>query len=187
MLGNGEAATHLISDSHAGATLESGEVYRNWRRYCSDQFNRHLALKVVLLVQFAVYAAYRNRLETAFLADQLASAISTAGEAPKLTSPEMVIRSGRLASSAGTPQPSAPSTPVKSVLANGSAAADPPPVPVSHPHGGVSIGTPVQPAADETRSEQELLHPSNTGNLQLIVADMRPISPCCSRLDSDSA
>jgi hypothetical protein len=30
--------------------------------------------------QFAIYAAYRNRLETAFLADQLASAIATASE-----------------------------------------------------------------------------------------------------------
>lgn len=32
------------------------------------------------LLQFAVYAAYRNRLETAFLADELASAIPTAAD-----------------------------------------------------------------------------------------------------------
>ncbi|BDA49325.1 probable 1-phosphatidylinositol-3-phosphate 5-kinase FAB1C [Coccomyxa sp. Obi] len=134
-----------------------------------------VAIKKVM--QFAVYAAYRNRLETAFLADQLASAISTAGEAPWLTSPEKASGSSRLASSAGTPQPSAPSTPTKSVLANGSAAADPPPVPVSHPHGGVSIGTPVPPAPDETRSEQDPMQQSNSGSASLMSSLMASSAP----------
>lgn len=113
---------------------------------------------LVHIVQFAVYAAYRNRLETAFLADQLASAISTASQASspaKLSSLERAARRSMPASSSATPSQSAPSSPTKAALANGLAAAQPlPSVSVSHPHGGVSIGTVVQPSPAPEHPEQ---------------------------------
>ena len=77
--------------------------------------------------QFAVYAAYRNRLETAFLADELASAIPTASEgvpsagASAPSSPRKVASSaapsphaGSPAGSGGTPSlRSGPGTPAR--------------------------------------------------------------------------
>ncbi len=124
-----------------------------------------------VLSQFAVYAAYRNRLETAFLADQLASAISTADEShssSKLGTPEKAPKGSRPASSTATPQQSAPSSPTKAALANGEAP-NQSSVSVLNPHGGVSIGTPVQPPAEGARSEcaSEAEQQNNSGESAL--------------------
>ena len=60
-------------------------------------------------MQFAVYAAYRNRLETAFLADELASAIPTAGDcASRPGSPKRAAGQG---SAFGTPSRSIAGSP----------------------------------------------------------------------------
>lgn len=68
-------------------------------------------LILVYIVQFAVYAAYRNRLETAFLADELASAIPTVSDcASRPASPKRAAGQG---STFGTPSMSAAGTPKK--------------------------------------------------------------------------
>lgn len=62
-------------------------------------------------LQFAVYAAYRNRLETAFLADELASAIPTASDcASRPASPKRAAGQG---SAFGTPSRSIAGSPLK--------------------------------------------------------------------------
>ncbi|EIE24976.1 hypothetical protein COCSUDRAFT_83669 [Coccomyxa subellipsoidea C-169] len=142
---------------------------------------REALAAVKKVMQFAVYAAYRNRLETAFLADQLASAISTADEShssSKLGTPEKAPKGSRPASSTATPQQSAPSSPTKAALANG-VAPNQSSVSVSHPHGGVSIGTPVQPPAEGARSEcaSEAEQQNNSGSASLMSSLMASSAP----------
>ena len=56
-------------------------VYRDCKLVMNTKCSlMHVLEKIPSLLQFAVYAAYRNRLETAFLADELASAIPTAAD-----------------------------------------------------------------------------------------------------------
>jgi hypothetical protein len=114
-------------------------------------------------VQFAIYAAYRNRLETAFLADQLASAIPTA-DAASLSKPSTPKHDSLLASAAGTPSQSAPSSPRRALLANGDTL-PPPQRPPSVP----------LPRAAAAQADQQTEPRANCGTFWTVS----PSSLCC--------
>ena len=86
------------------------------------------------LLQFAVYAAYRNRLETAFLADELASAIPTAADCT--SRPPSPKRDAGQGSAFGTPSRSIAGSP-----ATGSPSQQTEHLQIMQPDGGTALAT----------------------------------------------